>query len=72
MQFCLWCSMTSNAYPSGNKVIMGDVNGANVCDSLPGIKLSGRPRQHYPPPSIRSYYYGQINSTTMSMTMTIG
>ena len=32
MQFCLWCSMTM--YPSGNKVIMGDCNGANVCDSL--------------------------------------
>ena len=48
--------MHSNAdvYPSGNKVIMGDFNGANVCDS------SGRPRQHYPPPppSIHSYYYG--------------
>ena len=46
MQFCLWCSMNSNddVYPSGNKVIMGDFNGANVCDS------SGRPRQHYPPP----------------------
>ena len=46
MQFCLWCSMHSNddVYPSGNKVIMGDFNGANVCDS------SGRPRQHYPPP----------------------
>ena len=33
-----------DVYPSGNKVIMGDFNGANVCDS------SGRPRQHYPPP----------------------
>ena len=45
MQFCLWCSMNSNddVYPSGNKVIMGDFNGANVCDS------SGRPRQLYPP-----------------------
>ena len=32
-----------DVYPSGNKVIMGDFNGANVCDS------SGRPRQHYPP-----------------------
>ena len=42
-----------DVYPSGNKVIMGDFNGANVCDS------SGRPRQHYPPPpSIHSYYYG--------------
>ena len=32
MQFCLWCSMNSNddTYPSGNKVIMGDFNGANV------------------------------------------
>ena len=40
MQFCLWCSMNSNddVYPSGNTVIMGDFNGANVCDS------SGRPR----------------------------
>ena len=61
MQFCLciWCSMNSNdnVYPSGNKVIMGDFN---VCDS------SGRPRQHYPP-SIHSYYYGQINSMTMSL-----
>ena len=65
MQFCLWCSMNSNddVYPSGNKVIMGDFNGANVCDS------SGRPRQHYPPPSIHSYYYGQINSMTISMTI---
>ena len=56
--------MNSNddVYPSGNKVIMGDFNGANVCDS------SGRPRQLYPPPSIHSYYYGHINS----MNMTIG
>ena len=45
MQFGLWCSMNSNddVYPSGNKVIMSDFNGANVCDS------SGRPRQHYSP-----------------------
>ena len=45
MQFGLWCSMNSkdDVYPSGNKVIMGDFNGANVCDS------SGRPRQHYSP-----------------------
>ena len=51
MQFCLWCSMHSNddVYPIGNKVIMGDFNGANVCDS------SGRPRQHYPPPSFHSF-----------------
>ena len=35
-----------DVYPSGNKVIMGDFNGANVCDS------SGRPRQHYPPPPL--------------------
>ena len=40
MQFCL---SNDDVYPSGNKVIMGDFNGANVCDS------SGRPRQHYPP-----------------------
>ena len=51
MQFCLWCSMNANddVYPSGNKVIMGDFNGANVCDS------SGRPRQHYPPPPFHSF-----------------
>ena len=36
MQFCLWCSIHSNddVYPTGNNVIMGDFNGANVCDSL--------------------------------------
>ena len=63
MQFCLWCSMNSNddVYPSGNKVITGDFNGANVCDS------SGRQRQHYPPPFIHSYYYWQINSMTMTI-----
>ena len=48
-----------DVYPSGNKVIMGDFNGANVCDS------SGRPRQHYPPPpSIHSYYYGHSHRRT--------
>ena len=56
MQFCLWCSMHSNddVYPSGNKVIMGDFNGANVCE----IRLADHVNITPPPPSINSYYYG--------------
>ena len=68
MQFCLWCSMHSNddVYPSGNKVIMGDFNGANVCDS------SGRPRQHYPPSRANIHWGGGANRFLPEWIPTVG